>query len=31
MEDEDLYVFTAVKVKSFADTNVLMDGSRMLQ
>ena len=31
IEDEDLYIFTAVKVKSSADTNFLMDGSRMLQ
>ena len=31
MEDEDLYIFTAVKVKSSAGTNIQMDSSRMLQ
>ena len=31
MEDEDLYIFPVVKVKSSGDTNVPMDSSRMVQ
>ena len=31
MEEEDLYIFTAVKVKWSAGTNIQMDSSRMLQ
>ena len=31
MEDEDLYIFTAVKVKWSADTNIQIDSSRIIQ